>query len=207
MSKHTPKSFKGQKLNSADLKIAINRTLKNQNGVTFSPAKLLKTLKISNSKPEVLSALNQLKKEGRVKETADEMFQGINNFVAKARSFIGKVDMTRTGAAYIIIDGKESDVYVGQRDLNGAMDGDTVEVLISPKVGRRRADGRVARVVKRGREIYMGFINDDIFKLTASQLLMKTRSSEVHIARNDIAFFNHYLRQYIFGSSSLMRWY
>ena len=74
MSKHTPKSFKGQKLNSADLKIAINRTLKNQNGVTFSPAKLLKTLKISNSKPEVLSALNQLKKEGRVKETADEMF-------------------------------------------------------------------------------------------------------------------------------------
>jgi len=161
MSKHTPKSFKGQKLNSADLKIAINRTLKNQNGVTFSPAKLLKTLKISNSKPEVLSALNQLKKEGRVKETADEMFQGINNFVAKARSFIGTVDMTRTGAAYIIIDGKESDVYVGPRDLNGAMDGDTVEVLISPKVGRRRADGRVARVVKRGREIYMGkiFVN------------------------------------------------
>ena len=82
MSKHTPKSFKGQKLNSADLKIAINRTLKNQNCVTFSPAKLLKTLKISNSKPEVLSALNQLKKEGRETLFLDEKNFTPENLVA-----------------------------------------------------------------------------------------------------------------------------
>ncbi len=161
MSKHNPKSFKGQKLNTVDLKIAINKALRRQNGTSFSPSKILKTLKISNTQAEVLAVMKHLIKEGRVKETTSEMFQLNLGAAARSKTYQGKVDMTRSGSAYIVIDGKESDIYVGAHDLNGAMAGDTVEVQIAPGAGRRKADGKVTRIIKRSREIFMGklFVN------------------------------------------------
>jgi ribonuclease R len=75
----------------------------------------------------------------------------------------GRVDMTRTGAAYIVSELLDSDVYVPSKYIGGAFHGDTVEVLLFPAPPRRRGgqplrkpEGEVLRVLKRANEFFMG---------------------------------------------------
>ncbi|MBU6342061.1 MAG: ribonuclease R [Bacteroidetes bacterium] len=78
----------------------------------------------------------------------------------------GRVDMTRTGAAYIVSELMDTDVYVPMKYVNGALHGDTVEVLLFPvpprKGGRkgfspqRKPEGEILRVLKRAHEFFIG---------------------------------------------------
>ncbi|MCK6694732.1 MAG: ribonuclease R [Thermoanaerobaculia bacterium] len=75
----------------------------------------------------------------------------------------GRVDMTRSGAAYIVSDSLDSDVYIAPRYLNGALNGDTVRVLLFPGAPRhrrgqppRKPEGEVLEVIKRANEFFIG---------------------------------------------------
>lgn len=76
----------------------------------------------------------------------------------------GVVDMTRTGAAYVINDTTVSDIYVPQRYMGGAINGDTVRVEIFPEqprrhrrdVGPRKPEGQIVAVLKRATEFFIG---------------------------------------------------
>jgi len=80
----------------------------------------------------------------------------------------GRVDMTRTGAAYIVSELMDTDVYVPPKYVNGALNGDTVRVLLfapSPYRGGRRGpqpirkpEGEVIEVLKRANEFFIGTI-------------------------------------------------
>jgi ribonuclease R len=77
----------------------------------------------------------------------------------------GRVDMTRTGAAYIVTDDLDTDVYVSPKYVNGALHGDTVKVLLFPTSPRhrnapdRKPEGEVAQVLKRNNEHFIGTLN------------------------------------------------
>jgi ribonuclease R len=80
-----------------------------------------------------------------------------------SRKFIeGRVDMTRTGAAYIVSELLDTDVYVPPKYMNGALHGDTVRVLLFPKPPYRRGqmirkpEGEVVAVLKRANEFFIG---------------------------------------------------
>ncbi|MFN0034452.1 MAG: ribonuclease R [Saprospiraceae bacterium] len=87
-----------------------------------------------------------------------------------SRKFVeGRVDMTRTGAAYIVTEMMDTDVYVPPKHLNGALNGDTVRVLLftaAPQRGGRRGsspiqrkpEGQVMEVLKRANEFFIGSI-------------------------------------------------
>ncbi|MEY4903478.1 MAG: ribonuclease [Bacteroidota bacterium] len=69
----------------------------------------------------------------------------------------GTVDMTRSGAAYVVCDGLESDIYVPARFTNFALQGDTVKVRLLPQRGnKRRMEGEVVEVVTRANEYFIG---------------------------------------------------
>ncbi len=81
----------------------------------------------------------------------------------------GRVDMTRTGAAYIVSELMDTDVYVPPKYVNGALNGDTVRVLLfapAPYRGGRRGDsqpqrkpeGEVLEVLKRANEFFIGTV-------------------------------------------------
>ncbi len=82
----------------------------------------------------------------------------------KARKVIeGRVDMTRTGAAYIVSELLDSDVYISPKYVNGALNGDTVQVLLFPAPPKRRGgqpmrkpEGEILAVLKRAHDIFMG---------------------------------------------------
>lgn len=119
---------------------------------------------------ERLTAPREEKQEG--KTTAAPARDGkANKETSRAKSpasgqrkiIEGRVDMTRSGAAYIVSEWLDTDVYVAPKYLNGALNGDTVKVLLFPPArGHRRGmparkpEGEVLEVLKRANEFFIG---------------------------------------------------
>ena len=74
----------------------------------------------------------------------------------------GRVDMTRTGSAYVVSELRESDVYVSSRYLNGALHNDIVRVSLFPPAPARRGrperkrEGEIVQVLQRANEFFIG---------------------------------------------------
>ncbi|MEO6732676.1 MAG: ribonuclease R [Ferruginibacter sp.] len=69
----------------------------------------------------------------------------------------GKLDISRSGMGYVIVEGMEQDIVVRPNDFNHAFHGDIVKVQISKESGRgRRTEGRVTDVVERFRTTFIG---------------------------------------------------
>ena len=84
----------------------------------------------------------------------------------KQRKFIeGRVDMVRSGAAYVTSELLDSDVYIPVKHMNGALHGDTVRVLLFPRAPQyrrgsqqapRKPEGEIVDVLKRANEFFIG---------------------------------------------------
>lgn len=74
--------------------------------------------------------------------------------------FEGRVQMTREGYAFIIIDGDEDDVFVKASKMKGALNGDTVKVVVTrPKGDRNRREGEVVEIVSRSVKPFVGVLH------------------------------------------------
>jgi ribonuclease R len=72
----------------------------------------------------------------------------------------GRIDHVNVRFAFVVVEGREGDVLINARDMNGAIDGDTVKVLVSAKKRKatERAEGEVIEIIKRGRIELVGSI-------------------------------------------------
>lgn len=78
----------------------------------------------------------------------------------------GKLDISRSGMGYVIVEGLEQDIVVRPNDFNHAFHGDTVKVQISNEGGRgKRVQGKVTEVTERLRSTFIG--NVELNKNTA----------------------------------------
>ena len=69
----------------------------------------------------------------------------------------GRLDVTRSGMGFVIVDQLEQDVLVRPNDFNTAMHGDTVMVRIKqPSRHNGRMQGEVTEVLERKQNIFMG---------------------------------------------------
>jgi len=68
---------------------------------------------------------------------------------AKKDVYEGKVDLTRSGDAYILVEELDDDVYVKSKHLKGAFDKDIVLVSVPQIKGKRRPEGRILEIKKR----------------------------------------------------------
>jgi len=73
---------------------------------------------------------------------------------------IGRVDLSRSGSGYIIVEGREQDIFIPQRRLAGAMNGDTVRIRVWTPRGRNKPEGEVVEVVDRKVEFFLGSYRD-----------------------------------------------
>ncbi|UTW63911.1 ribonuclease R [bacterium SCSIO 12741] len=67
----------------------------------------------------------------------------------------GLIDMTSKGSAYVIVEGMEKDVYVPNRRIGKALNGDRVKVEVS-KEGKSKLVGTVLEVVERKKTVFVG---------------------------------------------------
>lgn len=158
---------KGQKLSYENLRVLITETITGNRVQTWSARQLIKKLKIANSKPDVTKVLDSLLKQGKLNITEDGLYTSnmapkISKDKIHSSKPVGKnlqtgvVDLTRSGAAYVIVEGMEDDIYVSPKNVGGAMNRDKVEVeIISTRRGRK-PEGRIVNVTKRNIEQVMG---------------------------------------------------
>ena len=68
----------------------------------------------------------------------------------------GKLDISRSGMWYVIVDGMEQDIIIRPNDFNHAFHGDIVRVQINKESGRgRRTEGKIVDVAERARTTFM----------------------------------------------------
>ncbi len=160
MSKKRKPSIKGKKLNKKDLQHAILALFRRFPKKQFNPRQVISKLKIANDKGPVQKSLEQLVRLKKIEDKGDYKFQLIANYAetTSKNTAIGRVDMTRTGAAYVIIDGEEDDIFVAARYINSAMDGDIVKIRHWTARGRRKPDGEVIQIIKRAADQFVGIL-------------------------------------------------
>lgn len=76
---------------------------------------------------------------------------------SQKKSFRGTVEITRSGMAFVIIEGQTKDVMVRQKNLNTALDGDEVLVdVIKQAKNEGRMEGVVTEIIKRKKTEFTG---------------------------------------------------
>ena len=161
MTRKKKSKRKGKKLTARDLRREVFKTLKRQPKKRLNAKQIARKLKIVNSKDAIQHALDVLEKEGKITALGHSKYRYSKTISLRGDGelYEGKVDLTRSGAAYILIDELADDVYVPAKLLKGAINGDIVQVAVFTPRGRRRPEGQVMKVVKRATESFLGTLN------------------------------------------------
>ena len=73
---------------------------------------------------------------------------------------VGKVQMTREGFIFVIVEGEEDDVFVKASKTRGALNGDVVRVAVKKeKTERQKREGEVIEIVERSRKPFIGILH------------------------------------------------
>ena len=72
----------------------------------------------------------------------------------------GKVQMTREGYAFVIVEGEDDDVFVKASKTRGALNGDRVRVSVTREKGeKQRREGEVIEIVERSPKPFIGILH------------------------------------------------
>lgn len=87
--------------------------------------------------------------------------------------FVGKVQMTRDGFIFVIIEGQDDDVYVKAAKTRQALNGDLVRVAVTHQGGQgKRREGEVVEVLERSKAPFVGYMH---FVGAQAWVLMQSR--------------------------------
>ena len=112
--------------------------------------------KLANKKffrKDIKKSLFSLLQEGKVYQKKDGRFfnqaviEEINGIATTKSNLVeGTVDLTSRGAAYIVTDEYEDDIYISRNSVNRAFDGDVVKVLLMDKKSGK-LEGEIVEIV------------------------------------------------------------
>lgn len=162
MSRKKP-SAKGNKLTARSLMHEIFKLFKRTPQKQYDSKQIINKLKVANSRDSVDHALNTLAQKKKVIIAPDrekfKLHPELRDNPRPSNEVTGVVDMTRSGSAFIVCEGLEDDIFVPSKNLNNALDGDTVKVSYNKIPGRRRAEGKVLEVIERATMYFIGTLN------------------------------------------------
>jgi len=155
------KKYKGT--NPIDVQNVSNQiqTLFNLNpSSSFTYSNLTKRIGLrKNNRPEIQNSveliLSSLKHEGIIDEVSTGIFK-LNQSNLKFET--GILDLNTSGNGFVTIIGFERDVFIGSNNINSALKGDTVKVLIHNRRGKGRMEGEIVEIVKRNKEAFVGIL-------------------------------------------------
>ncbi|MDX1956834.1 MAG: ribonuclease R [Chitinophagaceae bacterium] len=76
--------------------------------------------------------------------------------VHKEKTVVGKLDISRSGMGFVIVDGLAEDILVRPGDFNTALHGDTVRVEVKEGRDRKRSQGVITQVIHRRQTEFIG---------------------------------------------------
>lgn len=82
------------------------------------------------------------------------------NKMNRGDRFEGRVQMTRQGFAFVIVDDMEDDIFINAYDTAGALNGDRVVAkVMRPKVGDRKCEGKIVKIIERSPRPFVGVLH------------------------------------------------
>jgi ribonuclease R len=162
-----------------NLRESLLEILSGAPGTDWSQAELMKELKIPRSLKRRLSdVVDALLEEGAIRETPGHRFLSTKSKSPRpdAKTLSGVVHFSASGNGFVSVEGRDEDLFVPASRLDWALPGDEVEIRLLPPKGRqgfrppfgklragsptrgdeRRDAAEVVRVLKRGREQWVG---------------------------------------------------
>ena len=164
MKKRKKSSIKSKRLGYPSLRSAIIRYFKRFPEKKLTTKQLLKKLKVKHSVEEVEAVMHKLVKQSVLYQFNDGRYRLARETSGRAsyQEAEGKVDLIRSGAAYLIVEGQEKDIYIPAKRLRGAIDGDLVRVKVKtagkPSGRGPRVQGEVIEIIKRAQDQFVGTV-------------------------------------------------
>jgi ribonuclease R len=149
--KESPKSANKKILRSKILDVFNKNTAQPLNYKQVS-AKL--GLSDAEQKKLISEVLDELLRSGQL----NEVERGKYRLKVRGGHIIGTVQMTRSGAAYIITDEVKEDVYINNRNVNRALNGDKVKVYLYARREGQRLVGEIVEILEQRERTFVGTI-------------------------------------------------
>jgi ribonuclease R len=95
-----------------------------------------------------------MKKEGMTEERnhGKYILKSVGGYVT------GTIDLTKFGYAFVVSEESEDDVFIAARNLNTALHGDKVKVILHARHKGKRPEGEVVEIISRSRATFVGTI-------------------------------------------------
>jgi ribonuclease R len=168
MSKRKKSFIKGNKLPLKQLKRELINLFARDKTKQLNAKQAINKLKITNNKDSVEHALKKLAEENVLYNVKDDKYRWDKSASIAAQSksvsskiYIGQIEIIRSGAGYVIVEGLENDIYIHEKNLNGAMNKDIVKVKVPKIPGKRKPEGEVLSIEKRSVTHVIGRFRDD----------------------------------------------
>ena len=137
-----------------NLSRSIIDILRNNSGKTYNYKQIASILGVNDasSRNQIIKKLAQLaaKKEIQEVDRGKFMIEGNKNY------YTGVLDLTTKGYGYVMVEEFADDIFIAQKDLNAAFDGDTVEIYVYNRRRRKRSEGEITKILKRKRTEFVG---------------------------------------------------
>ncbi len=130
--------------------------LLNKDGNSLNYKQIAAKLDITdaNGRNQIIQKLEELKGQQKV----EEIERGKFKVVPKDKYYTGILDATTNGNAYFICDELEHDIYIPARNLNRALDKDTVKIYLYNRRNSKKEEGDVVEIIKRAKTEFVGVL-------------------------------------------------
>jgi ribonuclease R len=132
------------------------------------------------SRQLVFDCLNQLANKGALKRINHYTFK----LSAHENLVEGKIEITQRGAAFVVVEGREKDVYIAPQNVGQALNGDIVKVRVF-RQGPNRDEGAVFEIKERERFQFVGTI-----KMTEKYAILvpdnNRTGTEIYISKENL---------------------
>ncbi|HLW31257.1 MAG TPA: ribonuclease R [Aequorivita sp.] len=107
-----------------------------------------------SSRNQIVKNLKELLAKGSIQEIE----RGKYILTPSQNYYTGRVDIAGRGQGYIIVDGLDDDIYISNKNLNKALNGDIVEVYVFKRKKGGKTEGEVTKILERKRTEFVGTI-------------------------------------------------
>jgi len=109
----------------------------------------------ANSRNQIIKILKELQGSKEIQE----LERGKYILTPNQNYYTGRVDIAGRGQGYIIVEELEDDILVKNKNLNKALNGDTVEVYVFKRKRGGKIEGEITKIIERKRTEFVGTIN------------------------------------------------
>jgi len=136
---------------------SITKILRKANSNPYNYKQIAAKLEVDdpNSRNQITKKLKELQSKG----TINEVERGKYVIAPSKNYYTGKVDVTSRGQGYIIVEDLEDDIFVNNKNLNKALNGDVVEVYVFKRKKGGKAEGEITNIIQRKRTEFVGIID------------------------------------------------